>query len=91
LIREEAGCREVGARLTQRELEIVRLVAAGQSTSDIAQNINVAKGTVKVHLHHVYEKLGVKGRLELTLFARDRGLFSPLHYLVPGRSPHDAA
>ena len=81
LIREETGCREVGALLTQRELEVVRLVAAGRSTREIADTINVAAGTVKVHLHHVYEKLGVRGRLELTLLARDRGLVSPLHHV----------
>jgi DNA-binding NarL/FixJ family response regulator len=81
LIREEAGCREVGALLTQRELQIVRLVAAGRSTREIADTIDVAAGTVKAHLHHVYEKLGVRGRLELTLLARDRGLFSPLHHV----------
>jgi len=87
LLREQAATRQMGTVLTHRELEIVRLVAAGRATRDIAGQIGVAEGTVKVHLHHVYEKLGVKGRLELTLYARDQGLFSPLVYQSARRTP----
>ena len=86
LLRGEECNRRVGALLTHRELEIVRHVAAGRSTREIADQIGVAEGTVKVHLHHVYEKLDVKGRLELILYARDQGLLSSLEYQPPRRT-----
>jgi DNA-binding NarL/FixJ family response regulator len=60
--------------LTGRELEIVRLVASGLRNRGVAERLGVTEGTVKVHLHNVYEKLGVKGRLALILFARSKGL-----------------
>lgn len=39
----------------------------------IADTLHITEGTVKVHLHNIYEKLGVEGRVELTLYARDHG------------------
>jgi DNA-binding NarL/FixJ family response regulator len=41
---------------------------------DIAGQLHITEGTVKLHLHNVYEKLRVKGRLELALYAQDKGL-----------------
>jgi len=40
----------------------------------IADRLSISEGTVKVHLHNIYEKLGVDGRLELVLFAQQKGL-----------------
>ena len=78
LLRHEAGYRDAAVLLSPRELEVVRMVASGRSNKEIAAKLSVCAGTIKVHLHHVYQKLGVKGRLELTLYARDKGLFSTL-------------
>lgn len=61
-------------RLTHRELEVLRMAACGYTNKQIADKLSVCVGTVKAHVHHVYEKLGVRGRLELLLYARDRGL-----------------
>lgn len=61
-------------RLTSREIELVQQVAVGLGNRDIAANLRIAEGTVKVHLHRIYEKLEVKGRVGLTLRARDSGL-----------------
>jgi two-component system nitrate/nitrite response regulator NarP len=36
--------------------------------------LSISEGTVKIHLHHIYEKLHLNGRLELALYAQDRGL-----------------
>jgi DNA-binding CsgD family transcriptional regulator len=53
--------------LTRREVEIVDLVTAGQGTKDIASRLCISGETVKVHLQHIYRKLGVKNRVELVL------------------------
>jgi len=53
--------------------EIVRLAATGHHNKEIAETLNITEGTVKVHLHNVYEKLGIEGQVELTISARDHG------------------
>ncbi len=68
----EAAVRDTA--LTPRELEIVRMVAEGLRNKAIAARLSISEGTVKVHLHNIYEKLGVDGRLELTLCAQQKGL-----------------
>ncbi len=60
--------------LTSRETEIVRLVAQGLRNKGIAERLAISEGTVKVHLHNIYEKFGVDGRLELLLRAQQKGL-----------------
>lgn len=60
--------------LTPRELEIVRMVAAGSTNRVIATQLRISEGTVKIHLHNAYEKLGVGGRLELLLHLQDKGI-----------------
>jgi DNA-binding NarL/FixJ family response regulator len=62
------------AALTPRELEIVRMAASGLRNRGIAQRLCISEGTVKIHLHNIYEKLGVGGRVELTLRAQQMGL-----------------
>jgi DNA-binding NarL/FixJ family response regulator len=60
--------------LTPREAEIVRMVARGLRNRGIAEQLSISEGTVKMHLHNIYEKLGVDGRLKLTLHAQRLGL-----------------
>ena len=60
--------------LTPRETEIVRLVAQGLRNKELAQRLSITEGTVKIHLHNIYDKLGVDGRLELVLAAQHKGL-----------------
>ena len=74
LLWRETGTREVARVLTPREIEIVRMVAAGLRNKEIADRLSISEGTVKIHLHHIYEKLHLNGRLELALYAQDRGL-----------------
>lgn len=59
--------------LTPREREVVRMVATGLRNRGIAARLNISEGTVKIHLHNIYEKLGVGGRVELTLYAQKLG------------------
>jgi two-component system, NarL family, nitrate/nitrite response regulator NarL len=60
--------------LTPRELEIVRMVAEGLGNRAVAELLFISEGTVKTHLHTIYEKLGVKGRMHLAAYARANGL-----------------
>jgi DNA-binding NarL/FixJ family response regulator len=73
--RAAAPVQSAGApALTPRETEIVRLVAQGLRNKELAQRLSITEGTVKIHLHNIYDKLGVDGRLELVLSAQQRGL-----------------
>jgi len=70
----ESAIRQAEQTLTTRELEIVRMVSQGLRNRAIAERLSISEGTVKVHLHNIYEKLGVDGRLELAVRAQDQGL-----------------
>lgn len=74
LLSREAGSREVAGVLTPREIEVVRMVASGSRNKEIADRLSISEGTVKIHLHHIYEKLHLNGRLELARYAQDKGL-----------------
>jgi DNA-binding NarL/FixJ family response regulator len=63
--------------LTPRELEIVKLVAEGHTTGEIADALVIAKKTVEHHRSHILEKLGMRDRVELTRYAIRRGLVEP--------------
>jgi DNA-binding NarL/FixJ family response regulator len=60
-------------RLTPRELEILRLIAAGMSNREIASALRVAEGTVKNHTSSILSKLGVRDRTRAVLKALERG------------------
>lgn len=70
--REEA--RKIVEVLSKRETEIVKMVAAGMRNKEIAEKLSIGEGTVKSHLHSIYEKLAVHGRVELTMVAYERGI-----------------
>jgi DNA-binding CsgD family transcriptional regulator len=57
--------------LSQRELEVLRLVATGRSNQEIATELYVATGTVKAHLNNIFRKLEARSRLEAVTRARD--------------------
>ncbi len=61
--------------LTERETEILRLMAGGYSNKEIALGLGVAEGTVKNHVSSVLSKLGVRDRTRAVLKALDLGLF----------------
>ncbi len=62
--------------LSQREREIVALVAQGFKNKEIAEKIFISEQTVKNHLHNIFDKLGVSDRLELALYAIHKGFHS---------------
>jgi two-component system nitrate/nitrite response regulator NarL len=71
-IRLRAGAGRV--RLTERERAILRLIADGRSLPAIARELHLAAATVKTHVAHVYEKLGVSERAAAVAEAMRRGL-----------------
>ena len=60
--------------LTERELEVLRLLAAGRSNQAIAGELVVAIGTVKRHVSNIMDKLQVHSRLQALVRARELGL-----------------
>ena len=74
LLQREAGLREISEALTSREIEIVRQVAADLPNKEIAEHLFISEGTVKTHLHNIYEKLRITNRRELTRYAQAKGL-----------------
>lgn len=60
--------------LSEREIEVLHLVAAGKSNREIASELYLALGTVKTHVHNICGKLGASNRMEATATARDLGL-----------------
>jgi DNA-binding NarL/FixJ family response regulator len=55
------------SNLTPREIEVAELVEKGLRNRDIARNLGIQTGTVKIHLKHIFEKTGVRGRYGLAL------------------------
>ncbi len=60
--------------LSERELEILALIARGASNKEIASQLYIAEGTVKNHVTHILDKLGVRDRTQAALKARELGL-----------------
>lgn len=65
--------RQLSEHLTARELEIVRLADLGLDNDDISTRLSISVGTVKIHLHHVFDKLQLRGRQELQQLLRREG------------------
>ena len=61
--------------LTEREIEILRLVAAGATNREIAQQLFITEGTVKNHVSNILMRLGLRDRTQAAIFARENGLF----------------
>ena len=60
--------------LTDREREVLRELAAGRSNREIARAVHLSEGTVKNHVTRIFEKLGVRDRVQAALRAREHGL-----------------
>ncbi|MGW4967550.1 response regulator transcription factor [Nonomuraea sp. NPDC004186] len=72
------------ASLTPREHEVIRLVAAGQSNSRIARRLFISPHTVKTHITHMINKLGLRDRIQLVILAYETCLVRPT-----GQNPAD--
>ncbi|HJQ28005.1 MAG TPA: response regulator transcription factor, partial [Rubrobacter sp.] len=69
--RDKVGHTEV---LTPREVEVLRLLSQGQTNPQIAQNLRISRGTVKIHVQHIISKLGVSDRTQAAVRAIEAGL-----------------
>jgi two-component system nitrate/nitrite response regulator NarL len=73
----ERPARGTRSNLTSRELQVVELVEQGLKNRDIGAQLGIRPGTVKIHLKHIFEKTGIRGRYGLALSGlRDKGLLS---------------
>lgn len=59
-------------RMTQREREVIALIAEGKSNKEIAQNLNIATDTVKSHVRNVMDKLALNSRLQIAAYAHSQ-------------------
>lgn len=65
----DSGARDGHSRLTVRETQVIRLVERGLKNKDIAKALGISPGTVKIHLKHIFEKTGIRGRYGLAVSA----------------------
>jgi DNA-binding NarL/FixJ family response regulator len=65
--------------LTARELQVMELVERGFRNKDIGVELGIRTGTVKIHLKHIFEKTGIRGRYGLALSClKEKGLIGPV-------------
>jgi len=79
VVRHLSGVMQPAAEpdLTEREMEVLRLVARGWSNYQIARRLGLSVRTVEAHLTHIYNKLDVRSRTEAALLAERRGWLAP--------------
>ena len=67
----------VNTNLTAREIDVLRLIGRGLTNTEIADSLVISEGTVKTHLSHIFDKLGVRDRAAAIVYAFDCGLVQP--------------
>jgi DNA-binding NarL/FixJ family response regulator len=77
-LRPSAGpCESPFAGLSERELEILRLIAAGRANKEIARLLVISERTARTHVSHILRKLGLSSRTQAALLAVREGLGPP--------------
>ena len=74
LVKGKARTQRLSEILTPREIEVARMVADGLPSKTVASRLAINEGTAKLHLHHVYEKLKLDGRMALVRYMQSKGL-----------------
>ena len=75
-IRRPAPPKELN-ELTERERDVFRLVARGRSNAEIGQELYISETTVKTHITHILQKLGLRDRVQAIVLAHEAGMFDP--------------
>lgn len=76
-----------GSALTPREHEVFHLLVSGMTNAEIASSLVISRETVKLHVHHIYDKLGVRSRAALTVAARLRAIPQAASRALPTSEP----
>ena len=71
---DEVGLQDYVESMTERELDVLQEMAYGRRNSEIARNLHISEGTVKTHIHHILDKLGVENRTQAVILALRRGM-----------------
>lgn len=74
LLQRQEGMEEARQHLTDREMELIRMVAEGFQNKEIAAQLFIAEDTVKRHLYNIYKKLNIKNRPQLIRYAHEKRL-----------------
>lgn len=74
LVAAKLAERTASPELTERELDVLRRIVAGRSNKEIAADLSITEGTVKTHVNHILEKLGVHDRTQAVTTATKRGI-----------------
>jgi DNA-binding NarL/FixJ family response regulator len=61
-------------RLTDRELDVLRLVRHGHANKQIARRLSISEATVKAHMTSIFQRIGVRDRTQAALWALEQGL-----------------
>ena len=73
----DRGARPIRTPLTPRELQVMEHIERGMKNKDIASALGIRTGTVKIHLKHIFEKTGIRGRYGLALSGlKEKGLLA---------------
>jgi two-component system NarL family response regulator len=86
-IAQKLATRVASSDLTMREVEVLRLMVEGKSNKEIATALFISEGTVKIHVNHILEKLGVSGRAAAITAALKRGIVHLNDSPGPDESP----
>ena len=70
----DAGLPDHVEALSEREMEVLRLLAAGMTNAQIAEQLVVSVSTIKSHVHHICGKLGVDNRMQAVVCAQEFGI-----------------
>lgn len=73
-VERDAGNLPATKNLTPRELQVARMVADGLPSKHVAGKLAITEGTAKLHLHHIYSKLNVRGRVALIRYLQHNSL-----------------
>jgi DNA-binding NarL/FixJ family response regulator len=80
----EGGPPDALRALTERELQVMTLIAVGMTNREISESLSLAEGTVKTHVNRLFAKLGVRDRVQAVITAYESGLITPGRS-APGR------